>query len=92
MIINPKDLLIGIHKLYNGRLEKGVSTGWEELDEFFTIKESEFTIVTGMPSHGKSEWLDALVCNLALNHNYRVAIFSPENHPLELHAAKIIEK
>lgn len=92
MIIKPKDLIKEVCILYNGRQEKGVSTGWNDLDEFFTVKQSEFTVITGMPSHGKSEWLDALCVNLALNHNYRVAIFSPENYPLELHVAKIMEK
>lgn len=92
MIIKPKDLLIDLQTMYNGKVEKGVSTGWDELDQYFTIKGGEFTVVTGMPSHGKSEWLDALVTNLSLYHNYRVAIFSPENYPLELHLAKIMEK
>jgi len=92
MIIKPKDLIKEVNALYNGKLERGVSTGWEELDEFFTVKQSEFTVLTGMPSHGKSEWLDALMTNLVMNHNYRIAIFSPENYPLELHVAKLIEK
>lgn len=92
MIVKPKDLLKPILELYNGKLEKGVSTGWPDLDEFFTVKHSEFTVITGMPSHGKSEWLDALATNLVLYHNYRISIFSPENHPLELHVAKIMEK
>lgn len=92
MIVKPKDLLKPILELYNGKLEKGVSTGWPELDEHFTVKHSEFTVITGMPSHGKSEWLDALATNLVLYHNYRISIFSPENHPLELHVAKIMEK
>lgn len=92
MIVNPKDLIIEVNELYHGKLEKGVSTGWPDLDEFFTVKSSEFTVITGMPSHGKSEWLDALAVNLALNNNYRIAIFSPENYPLQLHVAKIMEK
>lgn len=92
MIVKPKDLLKPILELYNGKLEKGVSTGWPDLDEYFTVKHSEFTVITGMPSHGKSEWLDALATNLVLYHNYRISIFSPENHPLELHVAKIMEK
>jgi twinkle protein len=79
MIVKPKDLIVQVTALYNGKLEKGVSTGWPSVDEFFTVKESEFTVVTGMPSHGKSEWLDALAVNLVMKHNYRIAIFSPEN-------------
>jgi twinkle protein len=92
MIVRPADLLPKIDDLYKAPLIRGHGTGWDSLDEYFTVKAGEFTVVTGMPSHGKSEWLDALVTNLALNHNYRIAIFSPENHPLEQHAKKIIEK
>jgi twinkle protein len=92
MIIKPTDLLGKLNKLYATPLIRGHGTGWDKVDEHFTVKAGEFTVITGMPSHGKSEWLDNLVTNLAMNHNYRVAIFSPENHPLEQHAKKIIEK
>jgi twinkle protein len=92
MIVKPKDLLTQVNDLYHGKQEIGVSTGWPDMDTYFKIKHSEFTVVTGMPSHGKSEWLDALAVNLVMHHNYRVAIFSPENYPLELHIAKIMEK
>ena len=92
MIIKPASLLNDITKLYHTKLIGGHSTGWECLNNYFTVKAGEFTVLTGMPSHGKSEWLDNLMVNLALNHNYRFAIYSPENHPLELHAKKIIEK
>lgn len=64
----------------------------ENIDEHLTIKPKQLTIITGMPSHGKSEWLDALCVNLARLHKYRICFFSPENHPLEMHCKKIIEK
>jgi len=92
MIVNPRRLLTEIDDLYVKGVAKGHTTGWANVDQFFTVKEGEFTVVTGMPSHGKSEWLDALCVNLAVHHNYRIAMFSPENHPLEMHAKKIIEK
>ena len=92
MIIKPASLLNDITKLYHTKLIGGHTTGWEVLNNYFTVKSGEFTVLTGMPSHGKSEWLDNLMVNLALNHNYRFSIYSPENHPLELHAKKIIEK
>ena len=92
MIVNPKSLLTQIDMLYDEGIARGHTTGWSNVDEFFTVKHGEFTVVTGMPSHGKSEWLDALCVNLAIHHNYRIAMFSPENHPLEMHAKKIIEK
>ena len=92
MIVKPKDLLSDIVKLYNDGISRGHTTGWDSVDEYFTVKAGELTILTGMPGHGKSEWLDNLCVNLAMNHNYRVAIFSPENHPLSMHAKKILEK
>lgn len=92
MILKPRDLLIDVSCLYNAKMVKGYSTGWDNLDFHFTVHPGEFTVVTGMPSHGKSEWLDALCTNLVLNHNFRIPIFSPENHPLEMHLSKILEK
>lgn len=92
MIIKPTDLLIEMGKLHGKRFTKGFSTGWDSLDEHFTVRPGEFTVVTGMPSHGKSEWLDALCANLVQLHNFRIPIFSPENHPLEQHLSKILEK
>jgi twinkle protein len=49
-------------------------------------------VITGTPNSGKSEWLDALLVNLAKQGGWHFVIFSPENWPLELHHAKIIEK
>jgi twinkle protein len=92
MIISPKELSVNLAELYATGISAGYKTGWRTIDQYFTVKPSEFTVLTGMPSHGKSEWLDNLLVNLAMNFNFRVAIFSPENHPLELHAAKIMEK
>jgi twinkle protein len=50
------------------------------------------TIVTGIPSHGKSQFLDALVMNLAKDHDWPIAVCSPENLPVERHIAKLIEQ
>jgi twinkle protein len=92
MIISPRDLLLPVSELYTAKLTRGYGTGWDGVDFHFTVKPGEFTVITGMPSHGKSEWLDALCTNLAINHNFRIPIFSPENHPLAQHLAKILEK
>lgn len=71
---------------------KGVSTGWHEMDPLYTVMPGEWTLVTGIPGHGKSEWLDALCVNLARRLGWTFAMFSPENQPLEYHAEKLIEK
>lgn len=77
---------------YDGEVERGVSTGWGCIDKHYTVLTGEWTLVTGIPGHGKSEWLDALTMNLAIGHGWRFAVFSPENHPPDYHAVKMMEK
>jgi twinkle protein len=78
--------------LHRNGWEKGVSTGWEDLDRYYTVRPGEFTVVTGMPNSGKSNWLDALTVNLARQHGWKIALFSPENQPVEDHMARMVEK
>jgi twinkle protein len=92
MIISPLSIKSKVSELYQKGFARGHDTGWPVLDEHFSVKAGELTVITGTPSHGKSHWLDSLLVNLALNHNYRTLIFSPENYPLELHASRILEK
>jgi twinkle protein len=77
---------------YRNGYERGTHPGWDYLAAHYTIQEGQMTIVTGIPSHGKSEWLDALLVNLARNHGWNFGLYSPENHPIEQHVAKLCEK
>jgi len=79
------------HRYYHG-VACGLSTGWVGVDAFFTIEPGQLTVVTGIPGHGKSEWLDALILNLAEAHEWTFAICSPENAPVEQHVEKLLEK
>jgi twinkle protein len=72
--------------------EKGVSTGWDEVDRFYTVRPGEVTVVTGIPNSGKSNWVDALMVNIAGTHGWNIALFSPENQPIEDHIARVVEK
>ena len=71
---------------------RGITTGWRTLDGHYRVMPGEITLITGIPGAGKSEWLDALTVNLAREHGWTFAVFSPENQPLEYHAYKLIEK
>lgn len=62
------------------------------LNELIKWRGGELTVVTGVPSHGKSEFLDQLAIMLSTQHKWRFAIFSPENQPTEIHAIKLLEK
>lgn len=69
----------------------GHTTGWPNVDSLYTVAPGQLTLVTGIPNSGKSEWIDALTMNLAFDHGWRFAAFSPENGK-EAHATKLIEK
>lgn len=78
-------------ELWENGLPAGDKTGWPSLDRHYTVVPGQLTVVTGWPGSGKSEWVDALCVNL-IHQGWRVAFFSPENQPIKLHAAKILEK
>jgi twinkle protein len=93
-VILPHDLIrqrvFALHK--SGGLPRGSSTGWPSVDALYTVGMGQWTVVTGTPNSGKSEWVDALLVNLARVEPWRFLVYSPENWPLELHHAKILEK
>lgn len=72
-------------------LELGVSTGWRALDDLYNIVPGELTVITGVPSSGKSDWIDALLCNINERHDWSFALCSLENEVRD-HARKLLEK
>eukprot|EP00252_Welwitschia_mirabilis_P004837 TRINITY_DN15166_c0_g1_i1.p1 TRINITY_DN15166_c0_g1~~TRINITY_DN15166_c0_g1_i1.p1 ORF type:complete len:628 (-),score=92.37 TRINITY_DN15166_c0_g1_i1:418-2301(-) len=68
-----------------------ISTGWTRLDDLYKVFPGEVTIVSGIPNSGKSEWVDALMCNLNKNVGWRFILCSMENMVRD-HGRKLIEK
>lgn len=91
-IINPKDVFDDYMLAYDRGIDGGLSTGWASLDNGYTVKTGQLTIVGGMPGSGKSEVLDALMVNMARLHDWRFAVYSPENFPPETHLRKWAKK
>lgn len=90
-IVPISSLRGSVEALWDRGLPGGFSTGWKTLDPHYTVAPGQLTVVTGWPSSGKSEWLDALLVNLSRD-DWRFAIFSFENQPVSLHATKLLEK
>lgn len=82
----------GLALYKGGGLPRGSLTGWRGLDELYTVGLGQWTVVTGTPGSGKSEWVDALAINLCEQEKWRFAVYSPENYPTETHLVKLIEK
>ncbi|MGH8592793.1 MAG: toprim domain-containing protein [Gammaproteobacteria bacterium] len=78
--------------VYEHGLPRSEPTAWRALVGLYSVRTGEWTVVTGIPSHGKTEWLDALMLNLIRGAGWRFGVFSAENLPLELHFSKLAEK
>jgi twinkle protein len=91
-IFEVADFATSIDRMYEKGLPPGAKPGWPSLNHLITFQPGQWTVVTGIPGHGKSELLDAILVNLAAAYGWTFAIFSPENQPLELHFQKLAEK
>jgi twinkle protein len=92
-VFNSHDIEIDILDYYNNGLPEGTGINMAEIDTNIRFHQGYLTMITGIPGHGKSEFLDFILCRLNLsNDNWKTAYFSPENHPLQLHFSKLAEK
>lgn len=91
-VIYGEQIAKEIELLYAEGESRGTSTGWPEMDKCYTVQPGEVTVITGTPGSGKSNWLDALLVNLARDQRWVVPMFSPENSPLKRHMSRLMEK
>jgi twinkle protein len=88
---SPRAHLEEVRALWRDGLPPGEKTGWPSVDQLYTVQPGQLTVLTGWPSSGKSEWLDALLVNLSRK-GWKLAVFSFENQPVSLHISKMLEK
>ncbi len=92
-VFNSHDIESDILDYYNNGMPEGTGINMAEIDTNIRFHTGYLTMITGIPGHGKSEFLDFILCRLNLsNDNWKTAYFSPENHPLQLHFSKLAEK
>jgi len=94
----PIQGIININNLWNNVLNynengiKNYSIGLPGSNEYLNIAMGEWTVVSGIPNSGKSDVLDQILCNMAIDHGFRCAMFSPESFPYEGHIKRIANK
>jgi len=91
-VFNANDFEDDLDLLYERGLQPGKQIEIPEFDELISFETGRLYTWTGIPGHGKSEFLDYVLERLNIIHGWKIGYFSPENHPLQLHASKIIEK
>lgn len=67
------------------------STGYDSLDDYYKIAKGQLCVVTGIPGHGKSTFIDNIVVNVVKKHGWKVCLFSPESFPIESHYTRLVE-
>lgn len=91
-IIEVSSMYADIHNLFTNGIQKGKDIGVPKIDESITWETGRLAIVTGIPSSGKSEFVDYVITKLNLLHGWKCAYFTPENFPLKHHYSKLYEK
>lgn len=76
-----RSLMPSIEDLYHDGAPKTTSAGWSTMDPFYRIQLGDFTLITGVPSHGKTRYTSNMLLNLARQEGWRLTLFSPEAKP-----------
>ena len=72
--------------------KRGFQVGLSNFDNIFSTYTKQFITVTGIPSSGKSDFVDQMVVGYNQNYGWKTAFASPENAPTYLHAHKLMRK
>jgi twinkle protein len=91
-VLSVNDFDIDIDNLYENGLKKGLTVNHNNFDNLFSFATSQLTVVTGVPTHGKSNFLEHICMRLSCQHGWKFGVFSPEHYPMQLHFSVLAEK
>jgi twinkle protein len=89
-IFGIEDIYKDLESLYFKGLPKGTSIGLYGFELSFV--KGYITTITGIPGHGKSDFLDFICLKLLKFGGWKGVFYSPENKPTELHVSKLVRK
>ena len=87
-----KDIEDEITDFVKNGFKRGYQIGIPNFDNIFSTYTGQFITVTGIPSSGKSDFVDQMVVGYNRNYQWKTAFASPENAPTYLHAHKLMRK
>jgi twinkle protein len=92
---NASDLSSDILDLYENGVPKTIAPTkrcFGDTKKIFSTLQGQLTVITGIPSHGKSNFLEWYILNLIDEYDLKASFFSPEHSPMEMHMANFIQK
>jgi twinkle protein len=91
-VVTLKDINDELEEFIHEGFKPGYQIGLNNFDSIFSTYTGQFITVTGVPSSGKSDFVDRMVVGYYLKYGWKTAFASPENKPTFLHTHKLIRK
>jgi twinkle protein len=91
-VVTLKDIDDELQEFIQEGFKPGYQVGLDNFDSIFSTYTGQFITVTGVPSSGKSDFVDRMVVGYNLKYGWKTAFASPENKPTFLHVHKLMRK
>jgi len=91
-VVTFNDIEDEVIEFVKNGFKRGYQIGLENFDNIFSTYTGQFITVTGIPSSGKSDFVDQMVVGYNKLYGWKTAFASPENAPTYLHAHKLMRK
>lgn len=92
-VISIRELKQEVERFYEvGEDDSVITLELENLAKLFKPAIGDFTVMTGHPSHGKTELMQTIMIDLSLNHGWKWLGFTPESYPYKYFVQNTAEK
>ena len=91
-VVTLNDINDELEEFIHDGFKPGFQVGLDNFDNIFSTYTGQFITVTGVPSSGKSDFVDRMAVGYNANYGWKTAFASPENKPTFLHVHKLIRK
>ena len=90
-VFTTSDFEDSLDVIYRNGLQRGYTIGFENFDKFCSFETKRLCVLTGIPSSGKSTFLNFIAERLNMRYGWKFAFFSPESMPISYHGSTLIE-
>lgn len=88
------DIQDEIYEFYDNGYDNPIAPekNFKRFNQSFKPLQGQLITVTGIPGHGKSEFIEWYCLNLVAQKNMKMSLYSPEHFPMKQHQSKFSQK